>query len=62
MILNNNKTMRELACKLGFHSYEIYKEELLTDVRGNIIGKVIINRCKHCGKIQTNKIHNVENY
>lgn len=49
-------------CLIGLHQYEVYKEEKLTDVRGNLIGKVIINRCKHCGKIQENVIHLTTNY
>lgn len=47
-------------CAIGMHEYEI-KEELIlfTDVNTNNskiidtqhIGKTIISRCKHCGKI-----------
>lgn len=49
-------------CKFGLHTYEVYKEEELTDIRGNIIGKVIINRCSKCGKIKVVNVRTVENY
>lgn len=47
-------------CIFGFHKYEVYKEELLMDLRGNIIGKVIINRCVNCGKIKTYNVFMVK--
>jgi len=44
-------------CKLlGLHKYEVYKEEIFTDLKGNPIGKVIINRCSNCGKINKTRI------
>ena len=49
--------MDSLRCKLGLHKYEVYKEEELTDLKGNVIGKVIITRCSNCGKIHRNKIY-----
>lgn len=51
-----------IKCKFGIHKYEIYKEEELTDVRKDVIGKVIISRCTICGKIHVDKIRTVENY
>lgn len=51
-----------IKCVFGIHKYEINKEETLTDIRGNIIGKVIINRCCYCGKIKAINIRTVENY
>lgn len=51
-----------IKCKLGIHKYEVYKEEELTDVRKDIIGKVIISRCSACGKIHVDKVRTVENY
>lgn len=52
--------MDSLRCKLGLHKYEVYKEEEYTDVRGNVIGKIIISRCNICGKIHVDKIHTIE--
>lgn len=49
-------------CFLGSHKYEIYKEEELTDVRKDVIGKVIISRCASCGKIRVDKVRTIENY
>lgn len=54
--MNKNK----LYCAFGLHQFEVYKEEKLSDVRGNIIGKVIINRCSNCGKIKSYKIYTTE--
>lgn len=51
-----------IKCKLGIHKYEVYKEEELTDIRKDVIGKVIINRCSVCGKIHVDKVRTVENY
>lgn len=48
--------------KFGLHKYEVYKEEELTDVRKDVIGKVIISRCSVCGKIHVDKVRTVENY
>ena len=51
-----------IKCKFGIHKYEVYKEEELTDVRRDAIGKVIISRCTICGKIHVDKVRTVENY
>lgn len=51
-----------IKCKFGIHKYEVYKEEELTDVRKDVIGKVIISRCTICGKIHVDKVRTVENY
>lgn len=53
---------KNIKCAFGFHEYEIYKEEPITDFRDNVVGKIIINRCVNCGKIKTTKIYTVENY
>ena len=37
-------------------------EEEYKDVRGNIIGKVIISRCSNCGKIKSIIVETVKNY
>lgn len=46
----------------GVHKYEIFKEEELKDVKGNVIGKVIISKCNNCGKIKRTKIYTEEGY
>lgn len=46
----------DFKCFFGQHDSEVYKEELLTDVRGNLIGRVIITKCKNCGKIKSTRI------
>lgn len=51
-----------IKCKLGLHKYEVYKEEEFTDLRKDVIGKIIISRCSICGKIRVDKIRTVENY
>ena len=51
-----------IKCKFGIHKYEVYKEEELTDVRRDVIGKVIISRCTICSKIHVDKVRTVENY
>ena len=51
-----------IKCKFGLHKYEVYKEEELTDVRKDVIGKVIISRCSVCGKIHVDKVRTVETY
>lgn len=51
-----------IKCKFGLHKYEVYKEEELTDVSKDVIGKVIISRCSVCGKIRVDKVRTVENY
>lgn len=52
--------MDSLKCKLGLHKYEVYKEEEYTNIRGNVVGKIIISRCNICGKIHVDKIHTIE--
>lgn len=51
-----------IKCAFGLHSYEVYKEETVVDVKDNPVGKLIINRCGCCGKIKTNRIILTENY
>ena len=38
-------------CFIGLHNYEVINEEHLINPWGHVIGKVIVSRCKHCGKI-----------
>lgn len=54
--------LQDLKCLFKLHKYEVYKEEEYKDVRGNIIGKIIINRCSNCGKIKSIIIETVKNY
>ena len=54
---------QNIWCKFfGLHKYEVYKEEQLIDLKGNVIGKVIINRCNNCGKIRKVEIRTNINF
>lgn len=49
---------QNIWCRFFFiHKYEIISEEPMTDVRNNVVGKVIISRCTNCGKIYKKKIY-----
>lgn len=52
---------QDLKCFFRLHKYEVYKEEELKDIRGNVIGKVIINRCTNCGRLKTYNISLINN-
>lgn len=57
---NNSGNMKvPTKCLFGFHNYEVYKEEDMTDKDGNKVGHVIINRCKHCGHIKVINVFTV---
>lgn len=49
--------MAKFSCLINLHEYEVFKEEDVklagTDM---VVKKVIISRCKHCGKLKTNEI------
>ena len=47
-------------CLIGLHRDEIHEKLPLTDLRGNTIGTVIINRCLNCGRIGSKKVRTVE--
>lgn len=51
---------RLIKCLFGFHKYEVYKEEQVSDYKGNIIGKVIISRCSECGKLKNHYVETVK--
>lgn len=43
---------QNIWCKFfRLHKYEVFKEEPYLDVKGNVIGKVYVNRCINCGKL-----------
>lgn len=44
--------MKDLKCLFGLHKYEIHEEEFTNCPKGHVIGKTIISRCTHCGKIK----------
>lgn len=54
--------MAEFKCLIGLHNYKVYKEDKITDVRGNEVGKVIISTCENCGKVKVTRVRTVENY
>lgn len=45
--------MNDIKCKLGFHKYEVIREENVTNTAGDfVMGKVYVQQCKHCGKLK----------
>ena len=53
---------RDFKCWIGMHKYEVLSNEDLLDIKSNIVGKVIINRCVNCGKIKHNKVVTVDHH
>lgn len=51
---------RTLCKFFGAHEYQKIDEYDYKDLRGNIIGKIIVSRCIHCGDIKTVKIKTEE--
>lgn len=51
-----------IKCFFRLHTYEVYKEEDVLNVRKEVVAKVIISRCKHCGKIKHYTVPVVERY
>lgn len=47
---------------LNSHDYEIYKESELVDNHNNVIGFIIVSKCKYCGKIKKTKVITEEGY
>lgn len=39
-------------CILNWHEYDIIEKYDYTDTRGNVIGKMYVLQCKHCGTIK----------
>lgn len=52
----------DFKCFIGLHQNEFFREDTLTDIRGNKIGKVIISICKNCGKIKQTRIITVNEH
>lgn len=46
----------DFKCFLGYHKYDIYKEVSMETKTGIELGKIIMSRCKNCGKIHTDYI------
>ena len=54
--------MNDIKCKLGFHRYEVIREETITNTAGDfVMGKVYIQQCKHCGKLHHHIVLTVGN-
>lgn len=51
-----------IMCLFRLHTYEVYKEESIVDVRNEEIGKFIIIRCKYCGRLKKYKYIYKSNY
>ncbi len=58
--INNNDLIMDkhtdIKCFFGLHKYNVYKEEIINDKRGEPLAKIIISRCKNCGKIKLTKV------
>jgi hypothetical protein len=53
--------MNDFKCFIGFHKYEIFKEEpIVSAVTGVVIGKFIISRCTNCGKHKVIRINTMD--
>ena len=53
---------QDFKCLIGLHKREVYKEEDVTNIRGEKIGKIIITRCSNCGKLKTTYIETLKQY
>lgn len=53
---------QDFKCLIGLHKREVYKEEDITNIRGEKIGKVIISRCTNCGKLKTTYVETLKQY
>lgn len=43
---------QNIRCFFGVHRYQVHSTEDLKSIRGEVIAKVLINRCVNCGKIR----------
>lgn len=42
----------KIKCALGFHEYEVLRVEDVTNTTKDcVLGKVLIQQCKNCGKL-----------
>ena len=48
---------RSIKCLFNMHRYEVYRVLNKYNAKREIVGNVIVSRCKHCGKI---KVVNIE--
>ena len=48
---------RSIKCLFNMHRYEVYRVLNKYNAKREIVGNVIVSRCKHCGKI---KVINIE--
>jgi len=48
---------QDIKCYLGVHKYEVLSTEILQNPYKAIIGKIIVSRCKNCGKIKHTTIY-----
>ena len=42
---------QDFKCAIGMHKFEVYKEQIVRNIRNEEIGIAVVNRCKYCGKI-----------
>ena len=55
-------TFQSIKCLIGLHNYHIHKEESLLNIKGEVIGNVIVCRCCHCGRIKQYRVYTTNYY
>lgn len=56
----NKPEAKKWPCFIGLHTDKIHKELPLNDLKNNVIGVVIVNRCANCGRIKSTKVRTVD--
>lgn len=47
---------QDLKCFFGQHKYIVHATDKITDPAGNLLQKILTNRCKNCGHIHYTRI------
>ncbi len=47
---------QDLKCFFGLHKYIVHATDKITDPAGNLLQKILINRCENCGRIHYTRI------
>ena len=47
---------QDLKCFFGQHKYIVHATNKITDPAGNLLQKILINRCEYCGRIHYTRI------
>jgi hypothetical protein len=52
---------QSIKCRFGFHHFEIYDESQVLSCDGKqIVGRVIVNRCKDCGRLHNHYVPTID--